>query len=115
MDIDKIRQIVNAGYSKDVCEQAIIEVIATDTKAVDSVLYLLSAERRQKRELLLDTNEKLSIAFVALKQYEEGNRVVKATKMLRNSVIERIIEHYHKWKDVISCNFNIKGLPDYKE
>lgn len=115
MDIDKIRQIVNSGYPKDVCEQAIIEVMAADPKIIETTLRILSAERSQKRELLLDTNARLSIALFTLTQYEEGKRVVKSTKELRAHIVNTIFEHYHKWKDVISCTLNLKGLPNYKE
>lgn len=115
MDINKIRAIVNAGYPKNVCEQAIIEVMAADPKVIETTLHILAAERSQKRELLLDTNARLSTALFTLIQYEEGKRVVKSTKEMRTFIVNTIFEHYHKWKDVISCNFNLKGLPDYKE
>lgn len=115
MNIEKIRQIVNSGYDDRVCEIGIIQILAADPKVVPTILEILEHERKQSKELLLDTNERLSVAFLALTKHSDGTRINKSYKEWVANILSDTQVHFHKWKNIISCNFNMKGLPNYKE
>jgi len=60
MDIKNIKQIVNSNLPTDYQEQAILSIIADDKTVIPYIIEILVNKRNQNKELLLDTNIKLS-------------------------------------------------------
>jgi hypothetical protein len=86
--------------SEDAFKMCIFEWMAQDESIIPNLLQVLQAERKEKKELLLNTNLELSRALVTLQ-----------TDLEKPFVIGKIKEHYLKWQHRIKCCFNIKGLP----
>ncbi len=109
MDIKSIKQIVNSDLPTDYQEKAILSIIADDKKAIPYIMEILDNERKQTKELLLDTNVELSRALIVLNDdnLKYNKKVVADPKW----VVGEIKKHYLKWKDYIKCTFNIEGLP----
>lgn len=108
MDLTSIKEIVNSELDDDIQERCIISIIAYDKKVIPTILEILEDERKSNKELLLDTNAELSRALVVLKDsnLKWNKKIIADPKW----VVGEIIKHYQKWKDRISCNFNIKEL-----
>lgn len=66
MDIKNIKQIVNSDLPIDYQEKAILSVLANDKKVIPYIMEILENERKQNKELLLDTNMELSRALITL-------------------------------------------------
>ncbi len=101
MDIKKIKAIAE-NDSLINKELAILSVIAEDKKAIEYVLALLQLERLHKAELISDSNQELSRALVVL----EDSKTKKS-----QWIVNQIKHHYVKWKNDITCNFNVDGIP----
>lgn len=112
MDIKKLRGVLNLPLPDDKIEEYIISFIAEDKNVIPNILKILNAERDEKSELILDMNLQLSRALVLLKdenlKYNKKKIIVDP-----NFVISEILEHYKKWKNYITCNFNIKELKQF--
>lgn len=109
MDIKCIKEIVNSNLPLDYQEKAILSVLANDTKVIPYIMEILDNERKQNKELLLDTNVELSRALIVL---DDDN--LKANKKVVSDpkwVAGEIKKHYLKWKDYIKCTFKVQGLP----
>lgn len=111
MDINSIKQIVNSDLPNDYQEKAILSIIAIDKKVIPYIMEILENERKQSKELLLDTNMELSRALVTLRLKPSDVKTKKALKEHTEFVIDEIKKHYIKWKDYIKCCFNVDGLP----
>jgi hypothetical protein len=110
MNIKQIKEVVNADMlPDDMKEKIILKIIAHDEKAIPTILGILDAERRERQELLSDTNAELSRALIVLrdKSLKYNKKIIADPKW----VVGEIIKHYLKWKDVIKCNFKIDELP----
>ena len=97
MDIKSIKQIVNSDLPIDYQEKAILSI--------------LENERKQNKELLLDTNMELSRALITLNANPSDAKGKKVMKEQTDFVVGEIKKHYLKWKDYIKCCFNVQGLP----
>jgi hypothetical protein len=109
MDIKSIKQIVNSDLPNEYQEKAILSILADDKKVIPYIMEILESERKQKKELLLDTNAELSRALLVLndENLKANKKVVAEPKW----VVGEIKKHYLKWKDYIKCNFKVDGLP----
>jgi hypothetical protein len=106
MNFEKIQNIIqNRIMSKSQKETEILKIIANDPNAIVYVLSLLSIERKFQKDLLFDTNAELSRALVVLSDphLKAGKKIIVSPIW----VVNKIKEHYEKWKDDISCNFLI--------
>ena len=110
MKIDHIRQVVNSSLPEPVMRSVILSVIAEDKNAIPDILEILNSERKQNKELLLETNAELSRALLTLIDPNLGKKKPKPYIELA-FVVNEIKKHYIKWKDKIKCNFKIEGLP----
>lgn len=108
MDIKSIKQIVNSNLSEEYQKNAILSIIANDKKAIPYILEILNNERKENKELILDSNMELSRALIVLDDdnLKSNKKVVTDPKW----VAGEIKKHYLKWKNVITCNFKIDGL-----
>ena len=111
MDIKSIKQIVNSNLPIDYQEKAILSIIANDKKVIPYIMEILENERKQNKELLLDTNMELSRALITLNANPSDAKGKKAMKEQTDFVVGEIKKHYLKWKDYIKCCFNVQGLP----
>ena len=109
MDIKRIKQIVNSDLSTDYQEKAILSILADDKKVIPYIMEILDHERKQNKELILDSNAELSRALLVLNDdnLKYNKNVVAEPKW----VVGEIKKHYIKWKDYIGCTFKIDGLP----
>ena len=108
MNVEKIKQIVNADISEEQKEIMIINVISEDKKVIPIILDILQSERERNSEMILDYNMELSRALIVLKDknLKYDKNIIADPKW----VTGEIIKHYQKWKDYIRCNFKIDGL-----
>ena len=108
MNIKEITKIVNSNLLDEYKERMILEVISKDKKVIPTILEILESERKEKEELILDTNAELSRALVVLKDenLKYNNKIITDPKW----VVGEIIKHYQKWKGTIGCCFNVKEL-----
>jgi hypothetical protein len=111
MDIKSIKQIVNSDLPIDYQEKAILSILANDKKVIPYIMEILENERKQNKELLLDTNMELSRALITLNANPSDAKGKKAMKEQTDFVVGEIKKHYLKWKDYIKCCFNVQGLP----
>lgn len=96
MNIDKIREILDAGLPEGITQAAIISVLAEDERVVPMILDLLDQERKTKKELLEDINLLLSKAHVGLED----------KKFNKEDFIQKeIAEFYKKNKDKVGHCF----------
>ena len=109
MDIKSIKQIVNSDLPSDYQEEAILSILADDKKVIPYIMKILENERKQNKELILDTNAELSRALLVL----NDTNLKSSKKMVADPkwVVGEIKKHYLKWKDYIKCNFKVDGLP----
>ena len=109
MDIKSIKQIVNSDLPTDYQEEAILSILADDKKVIPYIMEILENERKQSKELILDTNSELSRALLVLndENLKSNKKVVADPKW----VVGEIKKHYHKWQNHIKCNFKVDGLP----
>ena len=109
MDIKSIKQIVNSDLPSDYQEEAILSILADDKKVIPYIMKILENERKQNKELILDTNAELSRALLVL----DDTNLKSSKKMVADPkwVVGEIKKHYLKWKDYIKCNFKVDGLP----
>ena len=109
MNIKSIKQIVNSDLPNDYQEKAILSILADDKKVIPYIMEILENERKQSKELILDTNSELSRALLVLndENLKTNKKVVADPKW----VVGEIKKHYLKWKDYIKCNFKVDGLP----
>ena len=111
MDIKTIKQIVNSELPIDHQQKAILSVLANDKNVIPYIMKILENERKQSKELLLDTNMELSRALITLNANPSDAKGKKAMKEQTEFVVGEIKKHYLKWKDYIKCCFNVQGLP----
>ena len=111
MDIKNIKQIVNSDLPIDYQEKAILSILSNDKKVIPYIMEILENERKQNKELLLDTNMELSRALITLNTNPSDAKGKKAMKEQTDFVVGEIKKHYLKWKDYIKCCFNVPGLP----
>ena len=111
MNIKSIKQIVNSDLPLDYQEKAILSVLANDKRVIPYIMEILENERKQNKELLLDTNMELSKALITLNTNITDTKGKKAKKEQSDFVVSEIKKHYIKWKDYIKCCFNVQGLP----
>ena len=109
MDIKSIKQIVNSDLPNDYQEKAILSILADDKKVIPYIMEILENERKQNKELILDTNAELSRALLVLN--DENLKTNKKVVAEPPWVVGEIKKHYLKWKDYIKCNFKVDGLP----
>ena len=109
MDIKSIKQIVNSDLPIDYQEKVILSILADDKKVIPYIMEILDNERKQSKELILDTNSELSRALLVLndENLKSNKKVVADPKW----VVGEIKKHYHKWENHIKCNFKVNGLP----
>ena len=109
MNIKSIKQIVNSDLPNDYQEKAILSILADDKKVIPYIMEILENERKQSKELILDTNYELSRSLLVLndENLKTNKKVVADPKW----VVGEIKKHYLKWKDYIKCNFKVDGLP----
>lgn len=103
MDIEKIKEIIDAGIGGEWAEQEIIKVLAADENVIPFIMRILFYEREQKKELTQDLNSMLSIASTGL----DNPKINKGNFMQRD-----IRSLYYKWRNVQKASIN--GF-DYKD
>lgn len=101
MDIDKIRQIVNASVEDAVKEALIIRVLALDKKVIPDILNILNEEREQKQELISDMNVEISRYNIFI----NSPKLLKKELTFVNNETKKL---YEKWKGFIAPLFNNK-------
>lgn len=108
MNIKTIKEIVNSGMDEGNQRKAILSVIANDVKAIPYIMEILDNERKQKQELILDSNAELSRALIVLsdENLKSNKKIIANPKW----VAEEIKKHFLKWSNIIKCNFNVDGL-----
>lgn len=111
MDIKSIKQIVNSDLPINYQEKSILSILAKDKKVIPYIMEILEDERKQTKELILDTNLELSRALITLSANPSGAKGKKLMKEQVDFVVDEIKKHYLKWKDYIKCCFNVQGLP----
>ena len=109
MDIKRIKQIINSNLPIDYQERKILSILAEDRKVIPYIMEILENERRQSKELILDTNFELSRALAVLN--DENLKSNKKAVADPKWVAGEIKKHYHKWQNHIKCNFKVGGLP----
>jgi hypothetical protein len=92
-----------AGLFKSI----ILEYVSNDENALPNILKILEFERKNKKELLQDTNMELSRALVAFEMYEKNTPTNLKQKRW---IVGEIKKHYIKWKNFIGCCFKVVGL-----
>jgi len=103
MDLDKIKEILNAGLPADVQRRFILKIIADDEEAIPTVLEILSYEREKRKKLVIDMNLELSRAHLTIEKPEINKD---------HFVEKQIIKFYHKNKDQIGhCFANMDKYP----
>lgn len=109
MDIKSIKEIVNSNLPNDYQENAILSILANDKKVIPYIMEILENERKQNKELILDSNAELSRALIVLNDdnLKPNKKIVAEPKW----VAGEIKKHYLKWKDYVKCNFKVDGLP----
>jgi hypothetical protein len=109
MDIKSLKEIVTSNLPEDVQKREILCIIADDRNAILYIMKILEHERLTNKELILDTNAELSRALMALddKNVKTHKKAIVDPKW----VAGEIKKHYLKWKDYITCTFNIDGIP----
>ena len=109
MDLKSIKEIVNSNQlASEQKEALIINILASDEKVIPTMLKILSAERSESKELILDQNLELSRALVMI---QDPNLGKKKQILETDFVLGEIKKHYLKWQHRIKCCFVIKGLP----
>lgn len=108
MNVKKIKEVVNLDISDEQKERYILAIIATDKKAIPTILDILNTEREKREELILDSNAELSRALIVLKDdnLKYNKKIIADPKC----VVGEIIKHYQKWKDYVKCNFKVESL-----
>ena len=109
MDIKSIKQIVNSDLPIEYQEKAILSILADDKKVIPYIMEILENERKQSKELILDSNAELSRALIVLDDdnLKPNKKLIAEPKW----VVGEIKKHYLKWKDYVKCNFKVDGLP----
>lgn len=105
IDLEEIKDILNTGLSEDDKRILILKTIAKSPGAIPSILAMLDSEREQCRDLISDSNEELSRAFVVLK--DENVKANKNALADPKWVADQIKCHYKKWSGVVTCNYPI--------
>jgi hypothetical protein len=95
--------IIDKSYFNDI----ILEYVSNDENALPNILKILEFERKNKKELLQDTNMELSRALVAFEMYEKNTPTNLKQKRW---IVGEIKKHYIKWKNFIGCCFKVVGL-----
>ena len=108
MDIKSIKQIVNSDLPIEYQEKAILSILADDKKVIPYIMEILENERKQSKELILDSNAELSRALIVLDDdnLKPNKKLIAEPKW----VVGEIKKHYLKWKDYVKCNFKVDGL-----
>lgn len=88
MNIEKIKEIVNADLPDEWKRRGVIAVLADDKNVIADVLSILDHERDQSKELITDMNVLLSKADTAL----------TTPKLNKDNFIQgEIAQFYTKW------------------
>ena len=109
MNIKEITQIVNSDLPNSIKESLILLTLANDPQIIPYMLEILENERKQSKELILDSNAELSRALLTLDKIKVDSK--KEQFIDPKWVVGEIKKHYLKYKDYIKCNFKINGLP----
>jgi len=102
MNIDNIKAIINLSCPDQTKINLILNEIANDSNAMNYMWNIISSEREQNKQLLLDTNLELSRALVFIE---------KPKAVEKSWIIQNIKTHYEKWKHKITCCFHFDYLP----
>ncbi len=105
MNLQLIREIVNSQTPDEIKRDLIISAIAKDESAIPDLLSILSAERKNKKELILDLNQELSKAHVYIEGRPESKEESKKN-FNKEFLLKSIEDLYRKYKGIISHNFN---------
>lgn len=84
--------------SEDIGIHYMCKFLANKSEAIPIILKILENERELKKELLLDTNVELGRLYVMSSNKE----------MDLEYALSCVRKYYYKWKDYISCCFNIQ-------
>lgn len=109
MDLVKIKEIVNNDELPNfIKEHRLLTVLSNNDDIIPIILKILEFQRKEQRELLIDTNLELSRAFVLI-----DNTKVQSLNIIvpePSFIVSEIRKHYKKWQHKIRCCFNITGL-----
>lgn len=109
MNLKLIKDVINSTQLDDAAkERLIIGVLAKDENVVPLILSILEVERKENKELILDSNLELNRALVTLNDDKIGK---KGAIVELPFVIGEIKKHYLKWKHKIKCCFKFDDLP----
>lgn len=104
MNLEKIREILNAGYPDDFTEKLIIDTLSKDEQVIPLIMDILAYERRRKKKILSEINFQLSRAHLTIEKPAINNN---------HFVENEIIKFYHNNKDQIGHCF--ANMDNYKK
>ena len=101
MNLDNLREILNAHIPENIKEQLIIREISKDENVIPTVMKILEQERQLKSEIASEMNVLLSKAHIGLdnKKFNKGNFMQK-----------EIVEFYTKYKGIVGHCFKNLNL-----
>jgi hypothetical protein len=111
MNLKKIKEIVNAGYSDEVARHLLIKTLAEDETLIPTLLEILGSERKRNGKALDDFNLQLSRAHIAL----ETATYKKGALNHDHFVEKEIIAFFHRHKDNKRIGHLFKKLSEMPE
>lgn len=106
MKIDRVKEIVNNGVlTDDVKRSMILRVIAKDQNAIPDLLKILSFEREEMKEVLIEINLNLSRAHCYIDSRPETRKEAKDA-FSKGFILDEISKFYIKYKGVVTHCFN---------
>lgn len=102
MDFKAIKTILDSANPESIKELQIYGIISKDKDSILKFSKALHGFMEDRNELLLDTNEKLSLATA---------HIDNPKMMKRDWTIQNITAHYVKWQHTIKCCFSFNWLP----
>jgi hypothetical protein len=105
MDIDIIKDIVNAESSYEIKKIQLIQHLASDKDCIPTLLRVLDRERTMNKELITDMNLELSRAHIYIDMRAETKSESKES-FNKGFVLDEIAKFYFKYKQVVTHCFN---------
>ena len=105
MDLKTIKEIVNSGAKDEIQEALIINTLANDEKVIPMILEILSSERKENKDLIMDINLELSRAHIYIDMRPESKAENKDC-FNKGFIMDEIAKFYIKNKGKILHCFN---------
>ena len=105
MDIDIIKDIVNAESSYEIKKIQLIEHLATSKDCIPTLLRILDRERSNNKELITDMNLELSRAHIYIDMRAES-AAERKQDFNKGFILDEIAKFYFKYSKVVTHCFN---------